>query len=147
MINERSSRMIEKISTKPRSSTLIVLSTLTIIGSVLIIIKGLFTYYMLADSNEDRSSEMIAFIDLFYALEFLSCIGTITGAIFMIGGKKLGLLIYQISCVVYLILTVGFAIFCILTLIGTVIGILQIVYLIPSILFLGLYQKQEKYLS
>ena len=139
--------MIEKISTKPRSSTLIVLCTLTIIGSVLIIIKGLFTYYLLADSNEDRSSEMIAFIDLFYALEFLSCIGTITGAIFMIGGKKSGLVVYQISSIFFIVLTIAFACFCFISIIGIAVGLLQIVYLIPSILFYALYRNQEKYLS
>jgi hypothetical protein len=140
--------MIEYNTTKQSSPTLIVLCILTIIGNFLIILKGLLGYYILEGSNGDRSSGVIAFINVIYLLEFLSCIGAIVGAILMMSRKKVGLLVYQISSILYIILTAAFAFFCFLIIyIGTLIGLLQIFFLIISILFLVLYKKHEKYLS
>ena len=139
--------MIDQNATKQRSSTLLALCILTIIGSVLIILKGLFAYFILEASNDKMSSEGIAFINVIYLIEFLSCIGAIVGASIMLSGKKVGLLVYQISSILYIALTVVFAFFCILSIIGILIGLLQIVYLIPSIVFFVLYINQEKHLS
>ena len=133
--------------TNSKSSTLITLCILTLVGSVFILLKGLITFFILADSNDTRSESGIVFINLVYFLEFISCIGSIIGATFMLNSKKVGLLIYQISSILYIALTTAFAIFCFFSIIGIPVGILQFFYLAPSILFLVLYINQAKYLS
>lgn len=139
--------MSEQIEQKQTSSTLVVLCILTLLGSVFILLKGLIGYFILADSNATRSEGGILFINLVYIIEFLSCIGAIVGAIIMLVGKKIGLVIYTISSILYILLTVAFAVFCFISLIGIPVGLLQFLYLIPSILFLILYINQAKYLS
>lgn len=138
--------MIEQNDIKQGSSTLITLCILTLIGSVFILLKGLITYFILADSNSTRSESGIAFINMIYFLEFISCIGSIVGAILMLSRNKVGLLVYQISSVLYIALTAAFAIFCFFSIIGIPVGILQFFYLAPSILFLVLYINQAKHL-
>jgi len=139
-------RVDNYIPTK-RSNSLIALCILTILGSLFFIFKGLFSYAFLASSNQDRSDVAIAFIDGVYLVELLSCIGCIISAIFMLKGKKSGLLLYQISNITYIILTFLFALFCFLSLVGIPVGLLQFLYLVPSILFLFLYKKHEQYLT
>jgi hypothetical protein len=139
--------MNEQIEQKKTSSTLVVLCILTLLGSVFILLKGLIGYFILEDSNATRSEGGILFINLVYFIEFLTCIGTIAGAIIMLIGKKIGLVIYAISTILYILLTVAFAVFCFFSLIGIPVGLLQFLYLIPSILFLILYINQAKYLS
>lgn len=130
-----------------RSNSLIALCILTILGSLFFMLKGLFSYAFLASSNHDRSDVAIAFIDGVYLVELLSCIGSILSAIFMLKGKKSGLLLYQISSITYIILTFLFALFCFLSLVGIPVGLLQFLYIVPSILFLFLYSRNGKYLS
>jgi hypothetical protein len=139
--------MIDENTPQKRSVTIQVLSILTIIGSVLIILKGMISYSFLVDSNDTRSPEMITAINVVYFVEFLTCIGAIVGSIFMMNGKKVGLLIYVISSVLYIIMTIAFAFLCFLSVIGIIVGLLQIVYLIPSVLFLILYLSFNKHLS
>lgn len=139
--------MNEQNEQKQTSSTLVVLCVLTLLGSVFILLKGLIGYFILADSNATRSEGGILFINLVYFIEFLTCIGAIVGAIIMLIGKKIGLVIYAISSILYILLTVAFAVFCFFSIIGIPVGLLQFLYLIPSILFLILYITRAKYLS
>jgi hypothetical protein len=125
------------------SSTLLLLCILTLLGSVFILLKGMISFFILLDSNDTRSEGAILFINLVYVIEFLSCIGTFTGAILMLIGKKVGLLIYQFSSILYIMLTTSFAVFCFFSTIGIPVGLLQFLYLTPSILFLLLYSKQN----
>jgi hypothetical protein len=139
--------MNEQIEQKQTSSTLVVLCILTLLGSVFILLKGFIGYFILADSNDTRSEGGILFINLVYFIEFLTCIGAILGAIIMLVGKKIGLVIYAISSILYILLTAAFAVFCFFSIIGIPVGLLQFLYLIPSILFLILYITHAKYLS
>jgi hypothetical protein len=91
--------MNEQNEQKQTSSTLVFLCVLTLLGSVFILLKGLIGYFILADSNATRSEGGILFINLVYFIEFLSCIGAIAGAIIMLIGKKIGLVIYAISSI------------------------------------------------
>jgi hypothetical protein len=138
--------MSEQIEQKQTSSTLVVLCILTLFGSLFILMKGLISYFILEDSNATRSEEGVLFINLVYLIEFLSCIGAIAGAIIMLIGKKIGLVIYVISSILYILLTAAFAVFCFFSLIGIPVGLLQFLYLLPSILFLILYINQAEYL-
>jgi hypothetical protein len=122
-------QMIEQNLSNQRSTTLTVLCVLTIVGSILFILKGLISYSFLISSNDDRSEGVIYFINVIYLIEFLSCTGTFIGAILMITGKKTGLLLYGISSIVYIVLTIAFSCFCMFTIIGILIGLLQIIYL------------------
>lgn len=139
--------MNQQIESKQTSSSLLVLCILTLFGSVFILLKGFIGYAILISSNDTRSESGILFIDTVYIAEFLTCIGSIVGAILMLIGKKLGLLVYQISAIVYLVLTTLFALFCFFSIIGIPVGLLQFFYLAPSIVFLVLYTNQGKYLS
>lgn len=139
--------MDEPNEQKQTSSTLVLLCILTLLGSVFILLKGLIGYFILADSNATRSEGGILFINLVYFIEFLTCIGAIVGAIIMLVGKKIGLVIYAISSILYILLTVAFAVFCFFSIIGIPVGLLQFLYLIPSILFLILYITRAKYLT
>jgi hypothetical protein len=131
---------------KKPSSTLLVLCILTLVGSVFVLLKGFIGYAILLQSNDTRSESGILWINSVYIIEFVTCFGTIIGAILMLTGKKLGLLVYQISSIVYIVLTILFALFCFLTIIGILIGLLQFIYLAISILFLVLYSNQGKQL-
>jgi hypothetical protein len=132
---------------KKTSSTLLVLCILTLLGSVFVLLKGFIAYAILLSSNNTRSESGILFINTLYCIEFLTCIGTIVGAILMLTGKKLGLLVYQISSIVYMVLTALFALFCLFSIIGILIGLLQFIYLAISIVFFVLYSNQRKNLS
>ena len=139
--------MNEQNEQKQTSSTLVLLCILTLLGSVFILLKGLIGYFILADSNDTRSEGGILFINLVYFIEFLTCIGAIVGAIIMLIGKKIGLVIYAISSILYILLTVAFAVFCFFSIIGIPVGLLQFLYLLPSIVFLILYIFQAKHLT
>jgi len=130
-----------------RSLTLILLCVLTILGNLLIILKGLVTYYVLDSTKSNRREDAIAFINGFYVLEFLTCAGAILGAILMLAGKRKGLLVYQISSVLYIMMTLALACLSFLSIVGIPLGFLQFLYLIPSVAFFVLYKHQEKYLS
>jgi hypothetical protein len=114
---------------KHTASPLLLLCILVLLGSVFILIKGMISYFILLDSNDIRSEGVIVFINLVYLIEFLSCIGTITGAILMLIGKKTGLFIYQVSSILYIMLTTSFAVFCFFSMIGIPVGLLQFLYL------------------
>jgi hypothetical protein len=139
--------MTDLYTPRPRSVLLVVLCILTIIGNLFLIIKGLVTYYVLDNSSEDRREWAIVMIDVFFLLEFLSCIGSIAGAILMIAGKRMGLIVYQFSSVIYILITALLAVFSILSIAGIPLAFLQILYLIPSIVFFILYTAHAKYLS
>jgi hypothetical protein len=132
---------------KKSSFRLNILCTLTILGSLFFLFKGFIGYAVLSVSNDDRSTEGIIFVNVTYLLELLSCIGTLAGAIIMLNGRKVGLTIYIISTILFIVLTTFFAFFCFLTLVGIPIGLLQFIYLVPCVLFLILYKNQEKHLS
>jgi hypothetical protein len=138
--------MNQQIESKQSSSTLLVLCILTLIGSVFVLLKGFIAYAILLQSNDTRSESGILLINSVYVIEFLTCFGTIVGAILMLTGKKLGLLIYQISSIVYIVLTAVFALFCFFSIIGILVGLLQFIYLAISIVFLVLYSNQGKQL-
>lgn len=132
---------------KPRSFVLSVLCVLTLIGNLLIILKGLFTYYALYSTNAGRNAVAIELINVFYFLELLTCAGSVMGAVFMLKGKKMGLHMYQFSSLVYMVITFVFAVICFFSIVGIPVGFLQIIYLIPSILFYVLYLVYGKDLS
>jgi hypothetical protein len=138
--------MNEQIEQKQTSSTLVVLCILTLLGSVFILLKGLISYFVLTVSDDARSESGILFINMVYFIEFLTCIGTIAGAIIMLIGKKAGLVIYAISSILYILFTAAFAVFCFFSIIGIPVGLLQFLYLIPSIVFLILYINKAEYL-
>ena len=64
--------MIEKSVSKQRSVFLRVLCVLTILGNLLIVLKGLITYYVLYSTNDDRQEAAIVLINAFYFLELLT---------------------------------------------------------------------------
>jgi hypothetical protein len=138
--------MNQQLPQKQSSSTLLVLCILSLLGSIFIFLKGLISYTVLLDSNDTRSEFGKVLINVVYILEFLSCIGSIAGAIIMLIGKRAGLLIYLISCGLYILVTFVFAVFCFVSIIGIPVGLLQFFYIIPSILFFVLYLNQGKYL-
>lgn len=132
---------------KERSSALTALCILTIVGCFLILLKGIITYSFLAGSDNGRLNFVVVFVDVVYALEFLSCIGGIVGAVYMLKGQKMGLRIYRISSILYISVTAVFAIGCILTILGIIIGLFQILYLLVSIVFLVFYMRYEDNLT
>jgi hypothetical protein len=139
--------MNQQIESKQTSATLLVLCILTLVGSVFVLLKGFIGYAILLDSNDTRSESGILLINSVYIIEFISCFGTIAGAILMLTGKKLGLVIYLIASIVYILLTFVFALFCFFSIVGILVGLLQFVYLAISIVFLVLYLTQGKNLS
>ena len=138
--------MNQQIESKQTSSTLLVLCILTLVGSVFVLLKGLIGYAILIDSNGTRSESGILLINSVYVIEFLTCFGTIAGAILMLTGKKLGLVIYLIASIVYILLTFVFALFCFFSIVGILVGLLQFIYLAFSIVFLVLYSNEGKQL-
>jgi hypothetical protein len=132
---------------KERSFALTTLCILTITGCFLILLKGMITYAFMAGSYNGRLDFVVVFIDVVYALEFLSCIGGIVGAIYMLKGQKIGLRIYRISSILYISVTAVYAIGCVLTIVGIFIGLFQIIYLLVSIVFLVLYMRYEDNLT
>lgn len=129
-------------------SGLIILSIFVIVGNVFIILKSLISFLMLLNTNDDRSENTITFINTVYFIEFLSCIGSILGVILILNNLKIGLRIYQASTILYIILTFIFAVFCFFSVIGILIGLLQLIYLVVSITFLVLISiKAVKILS
>lgn len=139
--------MFEPTVKKKRPISLIVLCLLTILGNLILILKGIITYYVLDNSSSDRREEAIVLIDMFFTLELVSCGGSILGAIIMLYGKRLGLILYQISSVVYILITLLLTMLSMLSIVGIPLAFLQIVYLIPSILFFIWYRNYAKYLS
>lgn len=133
-------------SNKSPSPMLIVLCVLTILGNIFIILKGLFSYYFLYNSHDTRGKWAVIAIDLFYLVEFLTCVGSIWGAGLMLFGKRSGLVLYQISAMVYIAITIVLTFFSFISIAGIPLGFLQIVYLIPSFIFLVLYRNQAKQL-
>lgn len=138
--------MNQQIESKQTSSTLLVLCILTLVGSVFVLLKGLIGYAILIDSNGTRSESGILLINSVYVIEFITCFGTIAGTILMLTGKKLGLVIYLIASIVYMLLTVVFALFCFFSIIGIPVGLMQFIYLAFSIVFLVLYSNEGKQL-
>jgi len=143
----QSTDMPEHAARKPRSLFLTVLCVLTILGNLLIVFKGLITYYVLDSTNDDRQKGAVLLINVVYSLELITCVGSIAGALLMLQGKKKGLLTYLYSSMAYIVLTFVFAIVCFFSIVGIPLGFLQIIYLIPSIVFFILYLFQEKHLS
>lgn len=138
---------MDKTAQKPRSVSLIVLCVLTLVGNLFIIGKGILTYLMLYSTNDTRSQETVDNINLYFLIELLTCLGCMLGAVFMINHKKVGLTIYLVSTIAYIIITFGVAILSFLSVAGIIIGVLQFVYLIPSFLFLVLYIAHRRHLS
>ena len=139
--------MLHQTARKPRSVILTVLCVFTLLGNLLIVFKGLITYYVLDSTSDNRREGAILLINVVYALELLTCVGSILGALLMLKRKKTGLIIYQISSIAYMVMTFLFAIVCFFSIVGIPLGFLQIMYLIPSILFFVLYLFQKKHLS
>jgi hypothetical protein len=139
--------MILQNEKKGNSSTLILLCILTILGNAFLILKGIISFLILLNSNDTRSHETITNINLVFFIEFITYIGSITGAIIMLNGKRVGHLIYQISGLVYLISTALYAIFCFLLIIVIVVGLLQLVYMGICLLFMILFFFQKNNLQ
>lgn len=133
-------------SKKGLTPTIMVLCILTILGNIFIFFKGLFSYYFLYNSHDTRVSWAVTAIDLFYFLEFLTCFGSIWGAGLMLLGKYRGFILYQISSIIYILLTLILFFLSLISIAGIPLGFLQIFYLIPSIIFLLLYRNQSKHL-
>jgi hypothetical protein len=138
--------MNEQFVPQRRSVSLIILCVLTILGNVFLILKGLATYYWLDSTSEDRRPDAILMIDVFFLVELLTCLGSIAGAMIMLTGKKIGLRIYQVSSIVYMVMTFALAVGSFLSIAGIPLGFLQFIYLVPSLLFFLLYASHRKYL-
>jgi len=132
---------------KKRPLTLVVLCLLTIIGNLLLILKAILTYYVLDSTSSDRREYAVVLIDVFFTLEIISCVGSILGAIIMLSGKRVGLTVYQVSSVLYILITLLLAFFSLLSIVDIPLAFLQYIYLIPSIVFFLLYRNHERYLS
>lgn len=133
--------------TNKLSTTLLVLGILTVIGNFFLLFKGMISYAVLVATNDNRTEDAIVAIDLLYLVEFLTCIGAMVGVIFMLNRKKIGLLIYGISNGLYIVLTIAFAIFCMFTIIGIPVSVLQFFYVIPAMVFLLLFLINIRQLS
>lgn len=133
--------------TNKLSTTLLVLGILTLIGNFFLLFKGMISYAVLVATNDNRTEDAIVAIDLLYLVEFLTCIGAMVGVIFMLNRKKIGLLIYGISNGLYIVLTIAFAIFCMFTIIGIPVSVLQFFYVIPAMVFLLLFLINIRQLS
>lgn len=132
---------------KRNSTTLTTLCVLSIIGNAFLILKGIISLLIMIDSNDTRSEETIFYINLAFFIEFLTCFGSIVGAILMLMGKKVGLIIQLVSGITYLIITVIYAFFCFILIIGIIVGLFQLVYMGLTVLFLILFLSQKKNLS
>ena len=125
---------------------LIVLCVLTLLGNTFLILKGILVYYMLDITSDGRRASAIVAIDVFYVVEFLTCIGAMVGAVLMLSRRRVGLVVYAVSTVMYMLITGALAILSILSIAGIPLALLQFVYLVPSALFLLLFTQQRKYL-
>lgn len=132
---------------KRNSTTLTTLCVLSILGNAFLILKGIISLLIMIDSNDTRSEETIFYINLAFFIEFLTYFGSVAGAILMLMGKKVGLIIQLVSGITYLIITAIYAFFCFISIIGIIVGLFQLVYMGITVLFLILFLSQKKHLS
>ena len=139
--------MVLQYEKKRNSTTLTTLCVLSILGNAFLILKGIISLLILIDSNDTRSEETIFYINLAFFIEFLTCFGSVAGAILMLMGKKVGLIIQLVSGITYLIITAIYAFFCFILIIGIIVGLFQLVYMGITVLFLILFLGEKKHLS
>lgn len=141
--------------------SLLALCILTFVGSGLILVKDIFSYYMYAavDSiNESFSranpsaanQELDNFLDslsMIYILEVLSCLGCIAGAILMMKMRKSGFLIYVISTIIYGLAIIWFWFVAMHLALNEGLIILLVIYLAAPIGFIIMYASHKKYMN
>jgi len=127
-------------SNKRTSSAILnTLCVLTLIGSIFTILRA-FVYLTIA------SGQSWDLMTLRGSLYLLTSIGTIIGAVIMLNKKLLGLHVYTVSQVIYLI-TVFFALSYYIDEIGNVLGeewaiLVAMFFVVPSVAILALYWTQ-----
>jgi hypothetical protein len=133
----------DQISTVPNkrasSAILNTLCVLTLIGSVFTILRALI--YLTIASGSSKELMMIR-----GSLYLLSSIGTIIGAVIMLNKKILGLYVYTVSQVIYLI-TIFFALSYYVSEIGDFLGeefaiLVAMFFVVPSVAILAMYWTQ-----
>ena len=139
--------MVQPIVRPKRALSLVVLCVLTLLGNAFLLFKALMTYLMLDIAGEGRIPEADTSIDVFFAVEVLSCIGSMLGAVLMLDRRLLGLQIYLVSTSVYMLMTGALAILSILSIAGIPLALLQFVYLVPTALFMALFVTHKKHLT
>lgn len=84
-----------------------VLCVLVIVGNLFLIGANLFKWGLLEAGirNGGVGEGASHFLTLLIQLVLLSCVGSIVGAAFMLGGKRLGYRIYAVSTIVHLVMT------------------------------------------
>ncbi|WP_299223221.1 hypothetical protein [uncultured Aquimarina sp.] len=136
---------------KSLSFFFIALCVLTIVGSLFVIIRG-FWYQLFSDIWYDQNT--ILYKEYYRGwLYVISGIGTLIGAIIMVGKRKrIGLYVYTVSQVMYII-TIAIAAFSYTDIkyLGDVSELafaISILFLVPAILFLVFYwlNATRKYL-
>jgi hypothetical protein len=131
---------------------LLALCILTIVGSVLILLKDMYTYFFYAAINDiskggiQEYNSQLNWIPIVYLIEILSCLGTITAAIFMILRKKIGFIIYVVSTVLYAAAILWFWIIVMQVELQEGSVFLFILYLAAPIAFVFMYGVNRKHL-
>ena len=129
-----------------RPITLIVVCVFSLLLNSFLIAKGVLVYWWLDSTSDDRRKDAIVAIDLFYAVEFLSCLGAMVGAVMLLNRMRSGLVVYMVSTIVYMLLTGAFMLLALLSIAGIPVALLQVFYLVPSMVLLLIIVQQRKYL-
>lgn len=136
---------------------LLALCILTLVGSSLILLKDFYTYKLYAAANEvknvfdngqgeDLINTFFASIKMIYAVEVLSCLVAIAGAILMIKLKKIGFALYVISAILYGAAIIWFWFVAMQLELNEGLIFLLFIYLAAPIGFIIMYASQKKYL-
>lgn len=147
----------EHLSKGPLPGGLTALCILTFVGSGLILIKDLFTYYIYAvafsvknsidkNSGIDGADGVFGSLTLVYFLEALTCVGAIVAAILILRRKKVGLHIYLISTILYCVAIVWFWFLSLRIELNEGLIFLLFLYLAVPIGFVIMYNSYRKYL-
>lgn len=136
---------------------LLALCILTLVGSVLILLKDFFTYKMYVVANEfkntfdngqgeDVINGFFASIKMIYTLEVISCLIAIAAAIMMIKLKKLGFILYIISTILYGAGIIWFWFVAMQLQLNEGLVFLFFIYLAAPIGFVIMYASHKKYM-
>jgi hypothetical protein len=124
------------------------LCVLTILGNGLLILINLFKAGMLWMGAENGSigQNAIGPLKTLVGVVVLSCVGAMLGAIFMLGGRRLGYRIYAASNIVHLIATAGVILLWLLTIYLSFIGVLLVLYCSIPVAFLLYFRRNAVWL-
>lgn len=141
----------------PLPGGLTALCILTFVGSGLIFIKDIFTYYLYIiafsvknsiDKNNriDDLDGLFGSLTAIYFLEALTCIGAVVAAVLILRRKKVGLVVYLISTILYCIGIVWFWFVSLRMDLNEGLILLLFLYLAVPIGFVIMYNSYRKYL-